>query len=208
MKWAKSINSRFLINQWSLAFGDLEDIWAVIDYLRLSHEWFHLDEVLVLFTAYFSPKTPSILSTASISNVRPPGICSCQAERGAAWDWPWPAHQGDAATSQQAVLGAQGECTTENRGFAQLRTWHCKEKHGDGQGGLVCCSPWGRKELDTTERLSWSELNEDAVQNRRALPQKWANTTVRELHTSFQQCRTWRRAWRVPATGRLAAGQF
>ena len=24
---------------------------------------------------------------------------------------------------------------------------------GDGQGGLVCCSPWGRKELDMTERL-------------------------------------------------------
>ena len=24
---------------------------------------------------------------------------------------------------------------------------------GDGQGSLVCCSPWGRKELDTTERL-------------------------------------------------------
>ena len=22
---------------------------------------------------------------------------------------------------------------------------------GDGQGNLVCCSPWGRKELDTTE---------------------------------------------------------
>ena len=22
---------------------------------------------------------------------------------------------------------------------------------GDGQGSLVCCSPWGRKELDTTE---------------------------------------------------------
>ena len=22
---------------------------------------------------------------------------------------------------------------------------------GDGQGGLVCCSPWGRKESDTTE---------------------------------------------------------
>ena len=26
---------------------------------------------------------------------------------------------------------------------------------GDGQGSLVCCSPWGRKELDTTERLNW-----------------------------------------------------
>ena len=24
---------------------------------------------------------------------------------------------------------------------------------GDGQGGLVCCDSWGRKELDTTERL-------------------------------------------------------
>ena len=22
---------------------------------------------------------------------------------------------------------------------------------GDGQGSLMCCSPWGRKELDTTE---------------------------------------------------------
>ena len=22
---------------------------------------------------------------------------------------------------------------------------------GDGQGGLVCCSPWGHKELDMTE---------------------------------------------------------
>ena len=25
---------------------------------------------------------------------------------------------------------------------------------GDGQGGPACCSPWGRKELDTTERLN------------------------------------------------------
>ena len=26
---------------------------------------------------------------------------------------------------------------------------------GDGQGGLVCCSPWGHKESDTTEWLNW-----------------------------------------------------
>ena len=25
---------------------------------------------------------------------------------------------------------------------------------GDGQGGLVCCSPWGHKESDMTERLT------------------------------------------------------
>ena len=26
--------------------------------------------------------------------------------------------------------------------------------NGEGQGSLVCCSPWGRKESDTTERLN------------------------------------------------------
>ena len=25
---------------------------------------------------------------------------------------------------------------------------------GDGQGGLVCCSSWGRKESDVTEQLN------------------------------------------------------
>ena len=29
---------------------------------------------------------------------------------------------------------------------------------GDGQGSLACCSPWGHKELDTTEQLNWTEL--------------------------------------------------
>ena len=29
---------------------------------------------------------------------------------------------------------------------------------GDGQGGLACCGPWGRKESDTTEWLNWTEL--------------------------------------------------
>ena len=38
---------------------------------------------------------------------------------------------------------------------------------GDGQGGLVCCSPWGHKELDATEWLNWTdryrktEMNEE-----------------------------------------------
>ena len=29
---------------------------------------------------------------------------------------------------------------------------------GDGQGGLACCSSWGHKESDRTERLNWTEL--------------------------------------------------
>ena len=28
---------------------------------------------------------------------------------------------------------------------------------GDGQGDLVCCSPWGPKVLDTNERLNWTK---------------------------------------------------
>ena len=28
----------------------------------------------------------------------------------------------------------------------------------DGQGSLACCSPWGCKELDMTERLNWTDI--------------------------------------------------
>ena len=35
--------------------------------------------------------------------------------------------------------------------------------NGDGQWGLVCCNSWGRKELDTTERLNWTELMRNKV---------------------------------------------
>ena len=30
---------------------------------------------------------------------------------------------------------------------------------GDGQRGLACCDSWGHKELDMTEQLNWTELN-------------------------------------------------
>ena len=52
--------------------------------------------------------------------------------------------------------------TTED----EMVGWHHKlDGHGFGwtpgvgeQGGLVCCSPWGCKESDTTEWLNWTEL--------------------------------------------------
>ena len=31
---------------------------------------------------------------------------------------------------------------------------------GNGQGSLACCSPWGHKELDTTEWLNWSKCSQ------------------------------------------------
>ena len=43
---------------------------------------------------------------------------------------------------------------------------------GDGQGGLACCSPWGRKESDTTERLNWTERNHKLFINKKQIMAK------------------------------------
>ena len=48
---------------------------------------------------------------------------------------------------------------TENEmvGWYHLLNGHGFEQSpgvGIGQGGLVCCSPWGHKESDTTEQLN------------------------------------------------------
>ena len=45
--------------------------------------------------------------------------------------------------------------------MASLTQWTCVWVNpgvGDGQGGLACCGPWGRKESNTTEWLSWTEV--------------------------------------------------
>ena len=55
--------------------------------------------------------------------------------------------------------GQEEKRTTED----EMAGWHhCLDGResewtlgvGDGQGGLVCCDSWGRKELDMTERLN------------------------------------------------------
>ena len=60
-------------------------------------------------------------------------------------------------------VGAGGE--GDDRGWdgwmASLTRWMwvCVNPGvGDGQGGLACFDSWGRKELDTTERLIWYDL--------------------------------------------------
>ena len=58
--------------------------------------------------------------------------------------------------------GQEEKGTTED----EIAGWHHRlDGHefgwtpgvGDGQGGLACCESWGRKELDMTERLNWTE---------------------------------------------------
>ena len=38
--------------------------------------------------------------------------------------------------------------------FCVLQEFGLARGAGDGQGSLVCCSPWGRKKSDTTEQLN------------------------------------------------------
>ena len=57
------------------------------------------------------------------------------------------------------------ESRKEEKGMTEDETVGCRHRlnaHefeqapgvGDGQGGPVCCNPWGLKELDTTEQLN------------------------------------------------------
>ena len=56
-------------------------------------------------------------------------------------------------------MKAGGKRTTEDEmvGWHHLLNAHRFEEApgvGDGQGSLACCSPWGHKEWDVTERLN------------------------------------------------------
>ena len=87
------------------------------------------------------------------------------------WCWSW--NSSTLATSCKELthwkslwcwegLGYEEKWTTED----EMARWHHwldgRESEwtsgvGDGQGGLACCNSWGRKELDMTERLNWTE---------------------------------------------------
>ena len=49
---------------------------------------------------------------------------------------------------------------------------------GDGQGSLVCCSPWGHKESDTTEQLNWTDpYNRIILSNKKQCTPQTQSTT-------------------------------
>ena len=77
---------------------------------------------------------------------------------------------------------------------------------GEGQGSLVCCSPWGRKGSDTTERLNNTQdiqtsLVAQAVKNLPAMQETWVWSLGQEdtlekgmaSHSSIV-------AWKIPWT--------
>ena len=79
----------------------------------------------------------------------------------------WPPQAKSWLIGQDSHAG--GDCGQEEKGMTEdeMAGWHHwlngRESGwtpgvGDGQGGLACCDSWGRKELDTTEWLIWSDL--------------------------------------------------
>ena len=58
-------------------------------------------------------------------------------------------------TQHQGLLQYFGHLVQRTDSLEKTLVW-VNPGVGDGQGSLACCSPWGRKELDTTEWLNWT----------------------------------------------------
>ena len=79
----------------------------------------------------------------------------------------WPPHAKCWLIGKDSDAGRDwGQRRRNNRGWdgwmASLTRWTwvwVNSGRWDGQGGLASCNSWGCKELDTTERLNWTELN-------------------------------------------------
>ena len=59
---------------------------------------------------------------------------------------------------------------------------------GEGQGSLACCSPWGRKELDMTQRLNHNNVD-TKQEGKNGLINSKKNKVVQEskFHSSIWQ---------------------
>ena len=70
-----------------------------------------------------------------------------------------PANAGDMGSTHSSILAWEIPRATEDEIVGwhhQLNGHEFEQTQGDseGQGRLVCCSPWGHKELDMTEQLN------------------------------------------------------
>ena len=82
------------------------------------------------------------------------------------WSWLWPHDAKSWPIGKDPHAGK--DWGQEEKGMTEdeMAGWcHRLDGHefgwtpgvGDGPEGLACCSPWGHKELDTTEWLNWTE---------------------------------------------------
>ena len=78
----------------------------------------------------------------------------------------WPPHEKSWLIGKDSDAGRNWGQEEKGRTEDEMAGWHHRldgrESEwtpgvGDGQGSLVCCDSWGRKESDMTERLNWTE---------------------------------------------------
>ena len=53
---------------------------------------------------------------------------------------------------------------------------------GDGQGGLMCCSSWGRKESDMTEQLNGTDKYLEVQLSAWPLSDYWGMEILERMH--------------------------
>ena len=118
------------------------------------------------------------------------------------WRWSWssstlttgckePAHRKDPDAGKDWRWEEKGKTENEMVGWHHQLRGHEFEQTlgvGDRQGSLVCCSPWGRKESDMTERL-----------NNISNPKRWC---FKVLHSICQQI------WKTQQCPQVGKGLF
>ena len=89
--------------------------------------------------------------------------------------------------------GQEEKGTTED----EMAGWHhrldgCEFEwtlgDADGQGGLACCDSGGRKELDTSERLNWTELKYTTLDLSQKAKKLSAKNAMRKINFSCFWC--------------------
>ena len=87
---------------------------------------------------------------------------------------------GDCGGSGIGSLKLHCFCPTAASGVCELWCIMCwwDSGVGDGQGSLACCSPWGHKGLDTTERLNWTDMSAQGVFVGSLLENSWSMAWV------------------------------
>ena len=123
----------------------------------------------------------------------------------------WPSHAKSWLIGKDSDAGRDWGQEEKGTTGDEMAGWHhwldgCEFEwtpgDGDGQGGLACCDSWGRKESDTTERLSRTELNWKSSKSE--VQQSWNCVTQllhlpgpRLLHLSMGARELWRATWEV-----------
>ena len=100
----------------------------------------------------------------------------------------WPPHVKSWLIGKDSDAGRDWRQEEKGTTEDEMAGWHywldgCESEWtpgvGDGQGGLACCNSWGHKELNTIERLNWTELGYIMVR-----VGQWAGTRLWRNFTS------------------------